>query len=295
MSEAKDIIDFNARFTRDFIAWSNKHPEVAKDEDKLELAAARARAKWFSSAKSWLGGVSPNEYFYEIDDAGKYVSLLIRYIEEDMVVPDPLLECVIDGGDDVYNLLVGVINIDDGGDIPADSLNTVRAYFIDIIEEMQRDHPYSRYITLLLGLTEACELSEALCRAFEGAPHTDYIKDLLYGAYPLAEGFSAALILDILTGLPDEDGRTADLVLAELSANKLELGLLAGYESTLMDERALPLLRQHLDDTDIDYFTYTQLRYAVEAITGELVEEKDFSGDADYEKIANLQEDEIFG
>lgn len=288
-------IDFNARFMRDFIAWVNKHPELEEDDDKLEAAAARARAKWFAAKKSWLNGISPNEYFFEIDDAAKLISLLISYIEHDMDIPEPLIDCIIDKGDDAYSLMIDIINLDDTGDISPDALEDVRTYFIDLIEEMQRDHPYSRYVTLLLKITEPGDLSETIMRIFHSAPNTRYIRDLLFGAYPLADEYPAMIILDILTDLPDEDGRTSDLLLAAYTGGQIDLDYFATLEQSVGDERALPLLREHLDDADIDYFTYSEIRYAIEAITGELILEREFPGDKDYEKIANLKEDEIFG
>lgn len=291
-----DIIDFQSRFTKDFISWSNKHPEIAKDEEKLKQAALLAQAKWYAGSKKWLDGLSPNEYFYHIGEAKIYVSMFVKYIEEDIYIPDPLIECLIDGGDEVYNILINIINIENSKDITPDALSDVRAEIISIIEEMQRDHPYSRYISLMLEIEEPCKLSEAISYALESAEEIDYVKELLYSAYPISSNYAKMLVLDLLCSMPDEDERTADLVLAELNANSdVELGILAGYEAILMDERSLPLLKAYIEDPDIDYFTYTQLRYAIEAITGDLMDEKDFSGDADYEKIANLKEEDIFG
>lgn len=293
-----DIIDFQSRFIKDFISWSKKHPEIAKDDEKLKEAAFLAQAKWYDGKKSWLNGLSPNEYFFNINDAKVYVSLLIKYIEDDISIPDPLMECLVASKDEVYNLLLNILNIENSDDITPDALSDVRAQIISIIEEMCKEHPYSRYIELLLEIIEPCKLSEAISSALESAKDIEHIKGLLYSAYIKSSGYSKMLVLDLLCSLPDDDLKTADIVLSELelgSKSEVELGVLAGYEATLMDERSLPLLKAYIEDPSIDYFTYTQLRYALEAITGELIDEKDFSGDADYDKIASLKEDDIFG
>ncbi len=292
-----DIIDFQEKFTKDFIAWSNKHPELAEDEQALLDAAVKAQIKWYAAKKNWLNGISPNEYFYNINDAKTYVSLLIKYIENDIYIPDPLIECLTEGDDETYNLFINILDTDSSADIEDDNLNELKARIIELITEMRRDHPYSRYISILLSINEPGRLLEAVSCALEEAPNQKYIKELLLNAYPVSEGFSRMAVLDILTALPDDDMKTADLVLAELTRlnGDIELGVLSCYEATLKDERALSLLKEYISADGIDYFTYSQLRYAIEAITGEELPEKDFSGDSDYDKIANLKEDEIFG
>ncbi len=293
--EKMEIIDFHGKFTRDFIAWSNKHPEISGDEDKLEIAAERAREKWYNSNKSWLNGATPNEYFHFIKDAAAYVTLFIRYIEEGLHLPEPLMDCIVEGGEDIYNILLGIIELDDNDSITPEAFDEVRAEIIAIIEEMRMPHPYSRYLTLLLRQSDQSELSEALAAAFTDAEDTEYVRELLLSVYDITSGYTRLLLLDILCSMPDDDGKTADILLKELACDNLELAVVAGYEAAIMDERALPLLRQYIEDTSIDYYTYSELRYAIEAITGELIDEKDFTGDDDYDKIAGLREEDIFG
>lgn len=294
MNDTK-IIDFQKKFMEDFISWSNRHPEIAQDEDKLEIAAQRAKSKWYATEKSWLNGISPNEYFFNINDAGMYITLFISYIEEGRYIPEPLLDCIIDSADDTYSLLINIMNIDSTDDLSQDVFTEVRAKIVALIEEMRMPHPYSRYITIILQAQEQSELTESIATAFIDADDVEFIRSMLLSAYELTSGYSRLFFLDILSSFPDDDSKVADILLKELACDNIELSTVAKYEAAIMDERAVPLLREYLEDASIDYYTYSQLRYALEAITGDLIEEKDFSGDINYDKIAGLKEEDIFG
>ena len=55
------------------------------------------------------------------------------------------------------------------------------------------------------------------------------------------------------------------------------------------DERAVGPLKALLAATDISYYEYMELRNAVEALGGEVVREREFYGDPDYEYLRELE------
>ena len=48
------------------------------------------------------------------------------------------------------------------------------------------------------------------------------------------------------------------------------------------DERALPYLFERIEEDDISYLDYRELKFAIEALGGEYTAERDFSEDAGY-------------
>ena len=55
------------------------------------------------------------------------------------------------------------------------------------------------------------------------------------------------------------------------------------------DARAVEPLKTLLSMSDITYFEYMELRNAVEALGGEIEQEREFYGDPDYEYLRNLE------
>lgn len=278
-------IDFNGRFTRDYLKWCQKHPDLSKDEDKLEELLPRLYDKWFSSPKKWLDGISPNEYFERIDDAQIYASLLVQYVEEEITLPDPLTAQLHTHADEVYPILRNMLFVDDGSLAP-DALVELRAAIVSLITEMRREHVYARYVELLAAATESDALTEELCLALSQAEDPAAVRALLLEAYPAAEEYGRACLLQLLCEQPDEDGQVFALVRAAWLAEDMPIPMLAECFELLGDERALPLLRETFARPDNNYETYTALRFAIEAMTGEELPEKDFTGDPDYDRVA---------
>ena len=286
-----ELVDFYSRFMADYIAWCEKHPEISNNEDKLEEIFPEQYQKWMSSSKTWLKGKSPYAYFEEIHDPQVYASMFVGYIEQDMELPEPLLECILCEKERIYPIFRNMLFLDDEAHIEKDALDDVRAHIIAMIDEMQMAHPYGRYIELLLQQKEPDQLTEKLLIALEEAEDVSKIRKALMDGYPFAEGFAKACLLDLLCGFPD-DGTVFSLLAEEFARDDVELAYLAKMAAKLGDERLLPYLRMAIDDAAVDYFTYTEIRHAIEKITGEILPERQFEGDPDYDRVARFYDEE---
>jgi len=67
------------------------------------------------------------------------------------------------------------------------------------------------------------------------------------------------------------------------------------YENKYGDERALPYLLKKIEDREIGFVEFQELKYAVEALGGEYNEPRDFSDDRDYRTIEDASLKEGFG
>ncbi len=287
-----EIFDFYTRFSADYIAWCEKHPEIARDEDKLQEAFEKQYVKWFDTPKKWLGGRTPNAYFEELKDPAVYASMFVSYIEQDMQLPEPLIECMIEHKKDVYPILRGILLSEKPADMDDDAFTEVCAECISVIDEMQMPQLYGRYIELLLAATgsESDALTENICVALEEAEEPDEIRKRLLDVYPVSEGVGKECILELLCGYKD-DGMVYSLLSEEFRRDDMELAFLCELAGKLSDERLLPVLRTFLEDQSLDYLTFTSVRYAIERITGEELPDREAYGDPVYDLLANLDKD----
>jgi len=281
-----EVFDFCSRFTADYLAWCQKHPDVAADEEKLEAIFPRQYEKWYSSPKKWLNNKSPNQYFEEIKDAQIYASMFVSYLEQDIELPDPLIDCMLQYQDELYPILRNILLMDRTKDIAPEDLADVRAHIIPLITEMGKDHPYDRYIELLRDAVENDTLTQEICTILEDTEEPETMRKKLLTAYDTAQPAGRECILDLLCGYPDADGAAYALLNEEFRRAELETAFLAGLAGKLGDERLLPLLEAALRDDADDYFTHTAIKFAIEEISGELLPEKDFTGDPDYDLLA---------
>ena len=114
------------------------------------------------------------------------------------------------------------------------------------------------------------------------------MRERLLAGYDAAPEFAQMLILEVLCNAPGDARVYAHMV--EMLKNRPEqraaaARLLGRYG----DARAVEPLKTLLSMSDITYFEYMELRNAVEALGGEIEQEREFYGDPDYEYLRNLE------
>lgn len=112
--------------------------------------------------------------------------------------------------------------------------------------------------------------------------NADLVKEQALKNYK--NGVEKPLMLEILSKVKERDGRVYDILLAEFLSGG-DVPMHAGYLASYGDERALPYLLEKIDEEDISYIEYQELKYAIEALGGEYTKQRDFSGDEYYDLI----------
>ena len=103
---------------------------------------------------------------------------------------------------------------------------------------------------------------------------------------PLVKTKDGAYALEILSKCTQRDDRVYDALLTAFrTAEEEDVPLYAGYLASYGDDRALPYLAEHIRCSDIDFVTFQELKFAIEALGGEYNEQRDFSDDESYKKI----------
>ena len=95
-------------------------------------------------------------------------------------------------------------------------------------------------------------------------------------------------MLEVLCGFPG-DARVYERMLEMLKNRPERRADAARLLGRYGDARAIEPLKAQLAMSDISYFEYMELRNAVEALGGEIENEREFYGDPDYEYMRNLE------
>lgn len=134
---------------------------------------------------------------------------------------------------------------------------------------------FPEYFRLLEeGDTEE-DVAEAVCDALK--ENADAAKQDALALYQ--KGVRTELMLDILSRVKERSDEVFKTLLAAFKESGEEMPVRAGYLANFGDPRALPALLEVIDREDINYLEYRELKYAIEALGGEYVRERDFSED----------------
>ena len=136
------------------------------------------------------------------------------------------------------------------------------------------DKPYSERLAAYEFLLEDCE---------------EVVDDMLEKFYA-SEGETGKMLIEILAGYKGNPAVYMGLVSYLYKGEDVALfaRLLGGYG----DERAIDVLKSFVEEYDVDYNEYMEIRNAVEELGGDFDDSRDFTDDPFYRFIKGLDEPE---
>ena len=136
------------------------------------------------------------------------------------------------------------------------------------------DKPYSERLAAYEFLLEHCE---------------EVVDDMLEKFYA-SEGETGKMLIEILAGYKGNPAVYMGLVSYLYKGEDVALfaRLLGGYG----DERAIDVLKSFVEEYDVDYNEYMEIRNAVEELGGDFDDSRDFTDDPFYRFIKGLDEPE---
>jgi hypothetical protein len=272
------LIDFEQKFADYLEAYTHQHHI---EDDELDDIAPDLYLEWLDMPQDWLDGVSPNAYFAAMEPV-KLISALGHYVLSDVTVPGPLLNCIADGREQTYPLLISLLKNYSG-----DGEDKLRTIIVRLIEEMDMAHPYDYYIDVIAGACEQSDFSEACADELRNAG-PDYLMALMDALEQAGSAYAADCFLDILTDLP-YDERTYNYAMERFVLSDEQQAFYAQCLGKIGNPQALPALEEALRRENIRYFDYVAIRNALEALGGQVDIERDFSGDKDYESLIDME------
>lgn len=203
---------------------------------------------------------TPKAYFAAMTD-GELVSLLLRYKEEEVPVPDLLCRALEARP---HEALLPLLQEED----PALIILAVNLLGADA-------RAFEDYFRLLSEERTAEDVVEAVCDALK--ENADAARDRALACY--RAGIRPALMLEILSRVKTPSDEVFETLLSAFKGSEEELAVRAGYLATYGDARAIEPLLSVIDREDINYLEYRELKYAIEALGGEYTRPRDFSAD----------------
>lgn len=259
------LIDFDEKFNKKVAEMLEKHAGEHTEEE-WEDAIAKAYEKF---GDTYMGaiGMTPHQYFEKMTDSG-LVETLKEYILQDVPVPDILCGELEKRG--ASEPLLALLHETD---------EELVHYALNLIGSDPRALP--RYAEMLSEEEYDEHIKDALADLLKES--ADEAKERIL---PLVKTESKPYALEILSRCKQKDDRVFEALLSAFrTGEEEEVPLYAGYLAAYGDERALPALQEHIAREDIDFVTFQELKFAIEALGGEYTAQRDFSEDESYKKI----------
>ena len=272
-------INFDRAFERYMAEWIKKNSEKYKDDmDVIEDMMPDVYLEFLKKPADFLDGVAPQDYFEQFDNADMLVNWLCDYIAQGVPVPDLLLERVTALGNPAEKSLLALVARDD---LPEETQMTA----ISLLREMESKAPMQRYIDYIASLEEPSDKGDLCAEALMsmGESVVEPILAALSGAGQIGRDIFA----DVLSNYPGDE-RIYELMIERFVTRDERRALFASYLAKLGDERAIPMLKEAAQSSDINYLDYVEVVNAIEALGGERPPEREFSGDPYYESLRQV-------
>lgn len=276
-------VDFDARFTEMLTAWMEENRSKYRNADEMEAAMPEVYEQFLETPADWLEGKAPGHAFDDVESAGELLELLKRYIEEDIPMPDPLLDRIAELGDEEAVLAM----VKDKA-APCEA----RMLGIELLRQQESTLPMVEYIRWQVERTEE---EEILDNALESLRE---MGKAVVGpakiAFRAADEAGKEALLDVLCDYPGDEEVFA-FALNQFKTTKDKRGLYAGYLAKLDDDHALEALLDVAESDDVSYIDFIEIRSAIERLGSE-APIRDFTGDPTYKAVHRLQKDHgLFG
>lgn len=272
------LIDFEDKFRKYLSEYISKNNI---EEDEIEELAEGLYFDWINEPKDWLGDKTPNNFFDALGSA-ELIEMLGKYIFSDISIPSSLLGSIEEKGGKTYPFLISLLK-----NYAGEKSDKLKSVIVQLIEEMDMDHPYDYYIESICDSSEIKDFPEACVKALKESGES--FREKIIAAYETADNeYTSDCFLDILSDLP-YDERTYNYVLEKFLYGDAKKAFYASCLGKLGNDKALPYLEEALKDEGIVYYEYVAIKNAFEELGGEITIERDFTGDKDYESLKNLE------
>ena len=272
-------INFDRAFEKYMGAWVKENSEKYKDNmDVIENMMPDVYMEFLQKPADFLDGTAPQDYFEQFDDADMLVGWLCQYIHEGVPVPDLLLDRITELGAAAEKSLMELLERED---TPEEAQMTV----ISLLREMESKEPMSMYIDWIAELEEPSDKGD-LCAEALLSMGCEVVEPVL-GALARAGQAGRDIFADILSNYPGDD-RIYELLKERFVTRDDRRALFASYLAKFGDDRAIPMLTQAAQDSDVKYLEYVEIVNAIETLGGERPPEREFAGDPYYESLRRV-------
>lgn len=269
------LYDFDGMFDEKFSEYLRKNADKYKEREWENIIPAMYARFGDTVIKSL--GKSPNQYYADMDD-GELISQLRAHLKQGIPVSEFLCNAIESRKAD--ELLIPLLSGTD--DEISYALNLLGASKAALSEYMR-----------LLKESDSEDVKNTC---------VDYIKEYADDVKKTAlenykNGVEREYMLEILSRCVVKSDEIYEILIKEFKLADDNLPMRASYLAAYGDERALPVILDKIDEDDISFIEYQELKYAIESLGGSYEKERDFSNDPYYQavKAHSAKEIDIFG
>ncbi len=269
MSNVVDIDGLFENYLRKFMKENAGKFTEEEWEDKI----TELYVDFGKTALKELGG-KPPETYYEGVSGERLISDFSECLEKKIPVSDYLCEAII-SSKETESLLLKILD-------ESDKVETIM-YVLNMLSDKNSKEVLSKCVEYVLDSGVASEIkdlsTELLCN------NPEEVKEKLLALYNDGSKEDKEYFADVLSRCKPDD-RIFE-VLADAFATQIDnMSYYADLLARYGDDRALPLLTEAIE-TDVDYVTFTELKFAIEKLGGEYDKKRDFSKDKLYRLLKN--------
>ena len=275
-----ECINFDEQFEQYEHDWIHEHAaEYGNSVDSMEEEMPALYEEWLHLPAEWLGGIRPCDYFARYDDAFLLCDWMLDYFRQNVPVPDLLMDRLTELSEDAERALLAVLRDENA---PEEAVLTA----ISLLTELESREPADLYIRWILQREADDERADMAAEALTAMGRIAEQKAL--AAYEGASDAAQETLLDILCNFPGNE-KTYQLTMERFLREEEHVALFASLLGKLGDERAIPALLDAMQNREINYLDYIEVRNAIEALGGDAPEERDFTGDPYYESLSRME------
>ena len=270
------IIDFDEKFTEVLNDWIEKNQSRFRKPDDMENEVPDVYLRWLNTPAQWLGGATPGTYFEQFNNSRELCQLMRDYIEQEVSVPDPLLDRLEELGDEQE-----LLNVVKDKTAPCEARMTA----IEILRQLESTVPMVDYIRWQVERDDEDDILDNCLESLRQMGEA--VRKPAKIAFTAADNEGKEALLDVLADYTgDED--VFQFALEMFKTQKDKRGLFAGYLAKLDDDRALEHLLDVAEGDDVSYADFIEIRSAIERLGSE-APVKDWTNDPTYKAFKRLQ------
>jgi len=271
------IINFDEHFADFMSEWMKSHQDQYETVDEMEEDMPRIYMAFLNTRAKWLGSVTPGAYFTQFEDPKVLVDWLTQYCEENVPVPNLLLEQITAVGRPCEKRLLELLKDEDAPE-------EARMIAVNLLREMESTLPKMLYIHWQLDRAGQDELKDNALESLTAMG--DCVVQPILQELPKANEAGEEALMEVLSNFPGNE-QGFKLALRLFRERKERRALFAGYLAKLGDDRALPDLIAAAQEEKLPYLTFIEIRNAIEELGGNCPE-RNYEDDPEYEALRDM-------
>lgn len=264
------IIDLDALFDGYISDYVYKNVGKVKPEE-IENNIPVLYTKFGDEKLKELDDFTPNTYYKQFT-AQELLEALEKHLSIDVSVSDFLCEAIV--ADSRSLEVISKV-------LCEEKQEEFTLYLLNILSELDGNLPILRLLEMVLY--EESEPIREVATQILGRVADD-VKDKILAVFSDSSETVKADLVDILSNCKKDD-KVFEILVSEFNKHTENVPLYASYLSKFGDERALPYLLEAIENPQISYPDFEELRFAIESLGGEYDKQRDFSKDKYYKKI----------